>query len=97
MLAKKNLWRFEDQNTFFLWWLHLLNLDNVNVNVLVRLIVTTALYLSHVVCFWAPALAELSYEFGAVRLSVCSRRKIPELAHHFFLILCMKLAIKYEN
>ena len=51
MLAKKNLWSFEDQNTFFIWWLHLLNLDNVNVNVLVRLIVTTALYLSHVVCF----------------------------------------------
>lgn len=33
---------------------------------------------------WTPALAELSYKFSFVRLSVRPQRNIPELAYKFF-------------
>ena len=45
--------------------------------------------------FWTPALAQVSYEFGCVCLSVglfvCSQYKISKMAYQFFLIFCMKL------
>ena len=44
--------------------------------------------------FWTPAQADVSYEFGSVRLSIPPQPKISELACHFF--FCF-LALKWEK
>lgn len=40
---------------------------------------------------WSSALAEVPYEFGAVRPFVHSQHKMSEMAHHVFSVFYMKL------